>query len=175
LGYQSQLGNTPAAAPLPVLSVPYIPTTPIDYEAIRNRRQAIIDGAAVRNRVAVAECVSETNTLYQNFSSRSAFLADGWYKVRATDNVNMCGERTVLVQSEKITRYFVDDIYERRVQLSSKIEKGTAVVKVGDGAFVNCYFLDNLLDSSAHANEPEFGLACFYTNKVKLKAQSCCR
>ena len=85
----------------------------------------------------MAECVSEANTLYQNFSSRSAFLADGWYKVRATDNVNMCGERTVFVQNEKITRYFIDGLYERRVQISSKIEKGAAVVKVGDGTFVN--------------------------------------
>ena len=153
---------------VPALKVPYIPiqrATPVDYEGAAARGMA--EGEAMR-KLAVKECATRSKNLYESLPNRAQSFPDGWYKVTATDGIDMCGERIVYVSSNRITRWFVDDIYERKVDVSSLIEQSSATAKI-EGNFVSCYFLDNIVDPTARASEPKFGAVNFYTNYTKLK------
>jgi len=153
---------------IPPLYVPYIPPyqpAPIDYNAINNR--IAMDEA--NRRDAIASCALRNKSIYSSSKSYPSSLPDGWYKISATNEINMCGERIVFVQDNRIKRWFVAGIHERIVSVSSLIEKGFATVKGADGEFISCYFIDNILDPSAHVAEPQFGAVSFYTNNAKLR------
>ena len=153
---------------LPPLSTPYIPVQRADLDGVRREAEAVWAARAEENRKEVAICAPRTKSVYESFKSYPTSFEDGWYNVSATNGTDMCGQRRVFVSGNKIARWFVNDIYEKTVEISSQIDKGSATVKVG-GSFINCYFINNLLDPNSRSSAPEFGAVNFYTNDVKLR------
>lgn len=124
------------------------------------------EGIAEQKEKAQA-CAKQIKELYPTFGKYPNHINDGWYNVAVTNYYEMCGERKVFVQNNRITKYFVQNYSERKVSFSSAIVDGKAHIKLfidgADTEIHDVYFLENIIDSTTTASKPSFGIYTFYT------------
>jgi hypothetical protein len=56
--------------------------------------------------------MGQVKSYYNSLNSFPPNIPDGWHKVISTNNYDMCAERKVFIESNKITKYFIEDWLE---------------------------------------------------------------
>lgn len=148
-----------------------------DIDNLRRQQQLDLQNQQYyesRLRAAIAEqkekaqaCANQIRQLYPTLGKYPEQLKDGWYNVAVTNYYDMCGERKVYVQNNRVAKYFVENYSERTVSFSSPILEGKAHIKLlingSDTEIHDVYFLENIIDPTTTASKPSFGKYTFYT------------
>lgn len=138
----------------------------LDYQN-RQLYEARLQAAKAEQREKAKACANQIKELYPTLGKYPDRLNDGWYNVAVTNYYDMCGERKVYVQNNRITKYFIDNYAERSVSFSSPIIEGKAHIKLflngADTEIHDVYFLDYIIDPTISASKPSFGKYTFYT------------
>ena len=130
--------------------------------------EAKLQAVKAEQKEKAMACANQIKELYPTFGKYPDHLNDGWYNVAVTNYYDMCGERKVYVQNNRITKYFVDNYSERTISFSSPIVDGKAHIKFfingADTEIHDVYFLENIIDPTTTASKPRFGKYTFYTS-----------
>ena len=64
---------------------------------------------------------NQTKEYYNSLTSFPEQIKDGWHTVIVSNNYDICGERKVYVESNKVTKYVIDDWYNKDLSFSANI------------------------------------------------------
>lgn len=127
-------------------------------KAIEMKRNQQEQNKELEKQKAMA-LLSQVQQYYNSVQTFPNQVKSGWHKVIASDNFEVCGERTVYVDNGKITRYFNVENKERTIDFSSEIDKCKAIVKLGGGgngttSMMDIYFIEYINNQSITASAP---------------------
>ena len=131
---------------------------PVDYVPIEAYLQIMKEDfeRAERDRVRQIEEMKARAINVKKISSEyfdlfpKENIRNGWHQVEVMNNYNFCSPRKVYVENNRVTRYFVDDIFEVEVVMSLPYEKGRATIEIKshtelfETGFLDVYFFDYL-------------------------------
>ncbi len=120
-------------------------------------------------REKVFSLIHQVKSLYSSFPKYPEKMSDGWHTIISTDNFNFCEERKVFVSNNQITKYIIDDWFEKKISYPSNISKGKSTVQLvqddGTITFVDIYFLEFINNPNSFASAPVgSGKISFWTN-----------
>lgn len=114
--------------------------------------------------------MSQVKAYYNSLATFPETIPDGWHKVISTNNYDFCEERKVYVSNNKVTKYVIDDWYEKTVSYPTAINraKSMAQLKETDGTngdLVELYFLEFINNPNSYTSPPVgSGKISFWSN-----------
>jgi hypothetical protein len=96
---------------------------------------------------------------YNSFDKYPENIKYGWHNVISLNNYDFCEERKVFVVGNKITKYVIDDWFQKTVSYTLPINKGKTMLQLNNedgskGEMLEIYFLEYLNDPYSTTIEP---------------------
>ena len=145
----------------------------LDYSLLikaMEMKQAYYEKNEQMKKEKAVALMNQVKSYYNSLTSFPLNIPNGWHKVIATNNYDICAERKVYVESGKVTKYFIEDWIDRKVSFSSVINNAKAMVQLvmDDGTkadMVDVYFLEYINDPNSYTSPPTgSGKVSFWTN-----------
>ena len=117
--------------------------------------------------------IKQTKLLYESKNDTLTILEDGWYNVTVTNNIDYCKERKVLVENNKITKYVMENCFEKKIVFATEITKCKSVIKLEikdkNTEYLDVYFMESVLSNrSVKTSAPEIpGAVTFWCDFKK--------
>lgn len=117
--------------------------------------------------------MNQVKSYYNQLESYPPNIKNGWYKVIAMNNSDFCEERKVYVESNKVTKYVIDDCINGKISYPALINNAKATVQLmdDDGSIadmVEVYFIEYISNPMSSTTPPiQSGKISFWTNWKK--------
>lgn len=141
----------------------------MDRMALEMRQAQYEKNVQIKKEKAIAN-INQVKSYYASLTSYPTEIPNGWYTVISTNNYDICVERKVYVENNKITKYFIEDWIDRKVSFSTNINNAKAMLQLvldnGNKAdMVDVYFLEYINNKNAYTAAPVgAGKVSFYTD-----------
>jgi hypothetical protein len=114
--------------------------------------------------------MNQVKSYYNSLNSYPPRIKNGWHKAISMNNYDFCEERKVYVENNKVTKYVIDDWYNKKISYPASINNARAMLQLvnddgSKGDMVELYFLEDINNPNAYTKPPVgLGKVSFWTN-----------
>lgn len=117
----------------------------------------------------ITALINQVKSYYNSLPSYPNSIKDGWHKVIATDNYDLCEEQKVYVENNKVTKYVIDNWYNKKVIYPALIKDARTMIQLeqdnGIITMIDLFFLESINNPGSKTSVPiEAGKVSFWTN-----------